>query len=188
MPSSTAESTGISLSLTYYMRNFYKSNPTTYKASIRKDYTDSELSYEDARALKRAARQLMSYDISDEDTGEDFYESIQAFVETYNNTMESSGSSSDRDIARSHKNLEKLTQKYSEELKEIGLNIQDDGSLKITESILKGATGKELKKVFSKESGLMSQSQSLARKLNQNSYDVLYTQLTGNGGRLNIVL
>ena len=76
MATSTTEGTGTSLSLSYYMRSFYKSNPTTYKTSVRKDYTDSELSYEDTRALKRAAKKLMSYDISDDDTGEDFYESI----------------------------------------------------------------------------------------------------------------
>lgn len=110
------ESTTYSLSLSYYMRSFYKSNPSTYKASTRKNYTDTELSYEDARALKRAAKELMSYEISDEDTGEDLYETIQAFVDTYNNAMDSSGSTDDRDISRCRKNLAQLTRKYSEEL------------------------------------------------------------------------
>lgn len=184
----TTESTTSGLSLSYYMRNFYRSNPSTYKASARKNYTETELSYEDARALKRAAKRLMDYDISDDDTGEDHYEAIQAFVDTYNNAMDSSSSISDRDISRSRKNLEKLTQKYSDELEDIGISIQDDGSLKITEGILKNSSGKELKKVFSKESGLMSKTQNLAKKLNQNSYNLLYTQITGNGGRLNISL
>lgn len=183
-----AESTTSGLSLSYYMRSFYKSNPSTYKASARKNYTNTELSYEDARALKRAAKELMDYEISDDDTGEDLYETIQAFVDTYNNTMESSGSVSDRDISRCRKNLENLTKKYSEELEDIGINIQDDGSLKITEGILKGSTAKEIKKAFSKEAGLMSKTQSLARRMNRNTYDLLYTELTGNGGRLNITL
>lgn len=78
------ESTTYGLSLSYYMRNFYKSNPSTYKTSTRKNYTETELSYEDARALKRAAKKLMDYDIDDEDTGEDHCEAIQAFVDTYN--------------------------------------------------------------------------------------------------------
>ena len=182
------ESTTYGLSLSYYMRNFYKSNPSTYKTSTRKNYTETELSYEDARALKRAAKKLMDYDIDDDDTGEDHYEAIQAFVDTYNNAMESSSSISDSDISRCRKNLEKLTKKYSEELEDIGINIQEDGTLEITEGILKASSGKEIKKAFSKEAGLMSKTKSLAKRLNQNSYDLLYTQLTGNGGRLNITL
>lgn len=182
------ESSATSLTMAYYMRNFYKGNPAFAKSSNRGDYTNTELSYEDARALKRAAKELMSYSYSDADNGENLYETIQAFVDTYNNTMDSSKGVEDPDISRLHKNLKKLTSEYSDKLKKIGITIKEDGSLKVAENTLKGSTVKEIKEAFSKEAGLMEQTKRLANKMNQNAYDLIYTELTGNGGKLNITL
>ena len=49
-------SSGVSLSTNYFMNNFYASNRSVIKTSGRSDYTKLELSYEDSRALTRAAK------------------------------------------------------------------------------------------------------------------------------------
>ncbi len=187
MPSLTAESTGISLTSEYYLRNFYKDNRKAFKASNRDDYTKNELSYEDSRALKRAVRALESYDYDESENGANIVSTIEAFVKTYNNTLSSCGDKGS-DSYRYNKQLQRLTKQYKDELEDIGVNIEKDGSLSISENILKGSTHKEVKKVFSKEAGYTRQVASISKRMNANSYEEIYAQLTGCGGSLNITL
>lgn len=187
MPSTSAESTGISLSSEYYLRNFYKNNRKLFKTSNRDDYTESELSYEDSRALKRAAKALESYDYDEADNGANIVSTIEAFVDTYNNVL-SSSDSKDSDAYRYNKQLQRLTKQYKDELEDIGVSINKDGTLSISENILKGSTHNEVKKVFSKEAGYTRQLTSISKRMNANSYEEIYAQLTGCGGSLNITL
>lgn len=184
MPSSTAESTGISLTTEYFLRNFYKANRSAYKASTRDDYTESELSYEDSRALKRAAKQLESFDFEEEENGANIANTVKAFVETYNNLL----SSTDSKDSNSYRYNKQLTQKYEDELEDIGITIEKDGTLSVSESILEGSSYKEVKKVFAKDTNYTKQLTQIARRVNNTSYDDIYAQLTGCGGTLNITL
>jgi len=187
MASIFAKSSGTSLTSNFYLQNFYKHNRNAYKASARNDYTKTELSYEDSRALKRAARELASYEYSGEENGSNIVNNIKAFVETYNNTLSSSNTKG-TDAYRYNKQLQRLTKEYEDEFKDIGITIKKDGTLSISENILEGASYKEVKKIFSKEEKYTNRLHSIAKRMNSNSYDEIYTQLTGNGGHLNITL
>lgn len=187
MASIFAESSATNLTSTFYLQNFYKYNRNAFKASTRNDFTETELSYEDSRALRRAARELSSYEYTEEENGANIVSNIKAFVETYNNTLSSSDSKAS-DAFRYNKQLQKLTKKYEDELEDIGITIQKDGSLKISESILEGSSYKEVKKVFSKEANYTKELRSIAKRINAVSYEEIYAELTGNGGKLNIVL
>ncbi len=46
-------SSGTTLNSQFYLKNFYRMNRNAIKVSSRKDYNDTELSYEDSRALKK---------------------------------------------------------------------------------------------------------------------------------------
>ena len=61
-------SSGLTLSTDYFMRNFYKSNRTVSKKNGRSNFSKIELSYEDSRALSRAAKRMLNTDF---DTDED---------------------------------------------------------------------------------------------------------------------
>ena len=65
-------SSGISLSTNYFLRNFYTNNQKAAKTSGRSGYSNVELSYEDSRALNRAAKRLSKSDFgSDTDEKDD---------------------------------------------------------------------------------------------------------------------
>lgn len=184
---SSIATTGVTLSSNYYLSIYYKDNRDVRKSSGRSGLTSTELSYEDARALKRAVKQLSSCDYSDEDNIENIRNAITAFASTYNNALSSSGSDSSSDVSRYAKQLKKLASKYSDELEDIGITIEKDGSMTVSTNLLSAASADKIKEVFSKENtSLLKTAQQIAKNLYNNSYEELYTQLTGNGGRLNI--
>lgn len=183
----SGESSATSLTSTFYLQNFYRMNRNAMKVSTRKDYNQTELSYEDSRALKKAAAKLSSFDYSEEENDDNIISTIQAFVETYNYTMDST-SSSDSDTYRQNRQLKALSQKYSEDLEDIGITIEKDGSLTVSENILKSSSFDAVKKVFSSESDYISNVRKIAKRLNATSYQEVYAQMTGAGGKLSILL
>lgn len=180
-------SSGVYLTSDFFLKNFYHYNRNAMKSSTRSDYTKTELSYEDTRALKRAISKLGSFDYTEDENGDNIVSTIQAFVKTYNHTIESTSSDSSN-TSRQNRQLKALTQKYGDELKDIGISIKDDGTLDLSDNILKKSSFKEIRKVFSEESNYVRSLGNIAKRMNTTSYDEVYTQLTGNGGRINIVL
>lgn len=184
---SSKVSTGLNLTSNFFLQNFYRHNRKAMKASTRDDYTKTELSYEDSRALKRAAAKLASFEYTDDENGDNIVSTIQAFVDTYNYTMESS-SSSDSDTYRQNRQLKALTKKYGDDLKDIGISIEENGTLSVSENILKGSSVKEIRKVFSEDSDYVQNIRTIAKRMNTSSYNEIYAQMTGAGGRISIVL
>lgn len=180
-------STGISLTSDFYLKNFYKYNRNLIKTSARSDYSKTELSFEDTRALKRAVAKLSSFDYTEDENGDNIVSTIKAFVKTYNYTIESTSDESS-DTYRQNRQLKALTQKYGKDLKGIGISINDDGTLSVKENTLKGSSFKEIRSVFSNESDYVRNVRNIAKRMNNTSYDEVYTLMTGNGGSVNIVL
>ena len=185
--SSSNISSGVNLTSNFFLQNFYKYNRNAIKISTRSEYSKTELSYEDSRALKRAAAKLASFDYTEDENAGNILSTVQAFIKTYNYTIESSDSDSS-DTYRQNRQLKALSQKYEKELKDLGITIEKDGKLSVSDNILKSSTKKELRKVFSEDSDYVRNIRSIARRMNSTSYDEVYTQMTGAGGRLNIVL
>ena len=130
--------TGVSLNSNYYLRNFYASNRNAGSSSKRKDLSKNTLSHADATALHRAAKKLRNFNYEDDSSdGANIYGSISAYIKTYNNALDSSANSSDASLERYSKHLKNLSAKYAEELEDIGITIEEDGSLKENENLLK---------------------------------------------------
>ena len=182
-----AESSAVNLTSNFFMKNFYRYNRNAIKVSGREEYNSTELSYEDSRALKRAVAKLASYDYTEEENGDNIVSTIEAFAETYNYALDSS-SSEDSDTYRQHKQLKALTEKYGDDLEDIGITIEKDGKLTISENILKSSSFDEVKKVFAEDSEYIEGVRKIAKRMNNNAYDEVYTMMTGCGGRLNIML
>ena len=182
-----AESSGTSLNSKFYLQNFYKENRNLSKVSVRPDYNRTELSYEDSRALKRATSKLSSFDYTEDENGDNIVSTIQAFAETYNNAIESSDCK-DVDVYRQNRQLKAITNKYGEDLEDLGITIEEDGKLTVNENILKGSSFDEVKKVFSEESEYMKSVKRIAKRMHATSEAEIYVLMTGNGGRVNIQL
>ena len=180
-------SSGINLTSDFFLKNFYQSNRNAIKTSTRSNYHKAELSYEDSRALKRALAKLSSFDYTEGENKENITNTIQAFVKTYNYTMEST-SSTESDTYRQNRQLKALTKKYGKDLKDIGITIEENGTLSVSDNILKASSIKEIRKVFSNESDYMRNVRTVAKRMHNSSYDEVYSHMTGTGGRISIVL
>ena len=181
--------TAVSLSESYYLRRFYKSNRDAATESKRKEMTSGNLSQADAEALRAAVRGLRNFDLEDDtDDGADIYASVSAFLKTYNNALESSGGSKDYSLQRYAKQLKNLDKEYAEELEDIGVTVKSDGSLVKNDNLLKSADVANIKKLFGKDAQFATKSANYAKRMNAKAADLIYTELTQKGQNINLTL
>lgn len=181
--------TAISLSESFYLRSFYKSNRDAATSSKRGEISNSKLSQADAEALRVGIRKLRDFDLEDDtDDGANIYSSVSAFLETYNNALSSSGSSKDYSMQRYAKQLKKLATDYADELEDIGVTIKKDGSLEKNDNLLKAADVSDIKDLFGKDSRFGEQVSRYAKRISSVAADLIYTELTQKGSQINLQL
>lgn len=189
-----AVSSGVSLSTNYFLNNFYENNRSVSKSSGRSDYTNLELSYEDSRALTRAAKRLLKNDYGSDTDEKDTAISdttrsaLTAFVDTYNNTVDSSKTSTDHDTKYQLKKMKAYLHKYSDELEHIGISMESDGKLKINEDLLKTAKNSKVRKIFSSDQEFSKKFLNLSKKAHSAVESDIYSQINGKGLHVNIAL
>ena len=176
------------------MRNYYANNRDVIKNSGRNDYTKIELSFEDSRALTRASKRLLNNDYGsetdekDNDISDTTRSSIEAFVTTYNNAIDSSKTTDSHDTKRYLKQLKSLTSKYSSELSEIGITVERSGKLTVNEDLLKTANNSKVRKIFSPDQEYSKKAYSICGKFNNAVRDDIVSQINGKGLHINIAI
>lgn len=177
---SAISGTGVSLSATYYLRNFYSSNRDATSESKRKTFSSGTLSEADATALHRAAKKLRNFSY-EEDTSDsaNIYGSVSAFIDTYNNTLSSGNSSSDSSINRYAKYLKNLSKEHSDELEDIGITVNSDGTLTANDNLLKSAKVAKVKELFSRDADYVTKVGRYSRKMMTKAEDLLYIEGLG---------
>lgn len=169
--------TGTSLTSKFYLRDFYVSNRNASSSSKRKDLSKNTLSHADAEALFRAVKKLRTFNYEDESSdGANIYSSIRAYIETYNNALDSSKNSSDVSLERYSKYLKNLSDKYMDKLEDIGITIEKDGSLTANENLLKNADLSDVKKLFSKDSEYLNQTSRYAKRMITKAENAIFSE------------
>ncbi len=159
---------GTTLSSNYYMRNFYRAARSARTTAGRREMSNSQLTYADGAALRRAVRSLGSSEFN-ETQAEDIRNKALAYVETYNHVLSSAADSSDDRITRSAKQMKALSQKYASELDRIGITVHEDGTLESREARLESAPLSRFEKLFSRDSEMMQQMSAHSRKIERQS-------------------
>lgn len=189
-----AVSSGVSLTTNYFMNNFYASNRNVIKTSGRNDYTKLELSYEDSRALTRAAKRLLKNDYGsdadekDNDISDTTRSALTAFVNTYNNTVDSSKTSTDHDTKYQMKKMKNYLKKYSDDLEHIGISMESSGKLSINEDLLKSANNSKVRKIFAEDKEFSKKFLQMSKKAHNAVESDVYSQINGKGLHINISL
>ena len=137
-------------SSSFYLRSFYSSNRSAASTdSYRSKASNYTLLSADTNAIHNAVKKLSSMDFDDEENQGDIDNSISAFVTTYNNLIESSGSSDANSVRIARNHIKSIAKDYEEQLKEIGLTLNSKGTLKLDRDTLSEASLKKLKSLFS---------------------------------------
>lgn len=158
----------------YLLRNCYSSNRNARKAVYRTTFSKEELISADSNALKKIARNLKDLDYSAEN-GVNVYNNVKAFVESYNNLIESTSDSNSGKLERVQKNLKKLVKEYADELEEIGIKASASGGLKLDEKTLLSASPSKVSKVFSSSGSFTSNIRKYASSISHIAKTMLQT-------------
>ncbi len=166
---------GTTLSSNYYMRNFYISNRDARTSSKRKDIDNSELTLADGMALRRAIKQLGSLEFDDEKDS-DIRNSVKAFIDTFNNTLDSTSASADHTLNRNMKQLKSIAQEYASDLDKIGITVNDDGTLTRRDALFTTASLSKFKKLFSSDSDFIQRTSACAKRIERRSDALCITE------------
>jgi hypothetical protein len=87
-------------------------------------------------------------------------------VDTYNYTVTSGKSSSDYETKRYVKQLNTLSKKHADELEDLGITINSDGTLDLNKDLLKTANNSKARKLLSPDQEYPQKLVKLSRKMN----------------------
>ncbi len=141
----------MSLTVARYVKQFYRGNLFGADASERSGRGANELISVDVKAIRRAVKDLGGYDYK-EGEGSELMNKVQAFVNTYNNYVDSAKGVDDSNANRYLSKLKKLTREHADEFKEIGITIQSSGKLKVDKKELQDTGRYQVSKLFDKDS------------------------------------
>lgn len=156
--------TGVSLTISFYKRNFYSDNRNAATSAKRTSYSSTELANADASAIRRAVKKLRSFTF-DEDNKTNIRNSVSAYVDTINNLMISGKKTGDKQAERYLNSLSSLNSKYSDELDDIGITVNPDGTLTTRSTMFSSASISRFESLFSKDSDYMQKVDSYAKRL-----------------------
>jgi hypothetical protein len=144
----------------------------------RETASNSTLARADSYALKNAIKSLRSAKYTDkkdptETTGnaKTYSNKLKAFLDTYNNTYESSKASHDSNLKQAASSMKSLVKKYKNELEEVGITIDKDGYLKKSSSS-KIETTKPFEDLFGKKSNFLQELDRIPNRI-KNHVDIL---------------
>lgn len=145
----------------FYLRNFYGQSREYRTGTTRSGAEKHTLARADAQALKKALREIGDTTKEEEDVAVE----VSAFIQTYNNLMESTEDIDDSEIKSLRKKIKSLTKKAAADLDNIGITVSESGELKVRDSRLKGASYGSLMKVFGEESTFKKKITSYQKRL-----------------------
>ena len=152
-----------------FYRFFYKGNESARISENRSSFPKSTLISSDSDALHRAIDTFSGIFENDELSGKQIFHAIKAFSSTYNNVLDSSGSTEAHEIASLRKSIKGLSRKQQKDLEMIGITIKESGKLSVDEDKLKKSNPERVKKIFSKDSEFMKKLNKYAKTLSSRS-------------------
>jgi translation initiation factor 2 beta subunit (eIF-2beta)/eIF-5 len=152
----------------YYLRSAYTKNRKAMNSDYRNTQSNSTIVSADADAVKTMAEKLRALEY-DSDHGTEVLQYAKAFVESYNNLMDSTDSASDSTITNLKKQLSKMTKKEKEDLASIGIEIKSNGKLSIDTDTFGSSRAAKIGQVLSSEGTFSSSIRSIAQKIYRKS-------------------
>ncbi|MCR5667063.1 MAG: hypothetical protein K6G01_09560 [Eubacterium sp.] len=149
----------------YFLRQYYGNDRNLRSSSTgRSGEKDRNLAIADSKALREAVKDLKK-DVSKED--ENALVEASALLNTYNNLMDSTEDIDDKQVKAVKKKLNKLLDKYQDELEDMGITRKESGEIEVDKDKFENTDTEELKKLFSKDSGFSKNLASLTKKMQE---------------------
>ena len=156
----------MSLTISGYMRQFYKGNSFGATATGRSGQSKGDLLSADMKAIRRAVDHLEDYDYEEGEGGE-LMNKVQAFVNTYNNYIDSAKNMDNTDVNRYLSKMKKLTKEYAGELEDIGISIKSSGKLEIDKKAMQDTGRYQVGLLFSEDAEFSKMSDKYVKNMSR---------------------
>ena len=157
-----------SVSTNMYLRQVYAPNRNLCVKANRAEATNKTLISADSSALGKAIKTIGTFDFSNSEklNKEKFAKTLKSFTDAYNYTISSSGTQKEGKIAVNSKKIKTLTEKYSAELKSLGISVKG-GYMSISSTASTNISPDKYEELFGKDSSYMKELSALAKKMNR---------------------
>ncbi len=161
-----------SITANHYLRVAYMGNTDLMKKADREKASESKLSMADSKALRKAISRLADYkmdDVKDDDETKktDFFNTIKAFTDTYNNTIESGSKSQNSSISKLTKEIKKVSEKYADKLSDYGITFDSSGYMSVKNSAVNNISSSKYKDIIGKDSEYAKELSAIAKKMSK---------------------
>lgn len=152
----------------FYLRNLYGTDRSLVNKNERKLNTSVTLAKADSKALAKGISALGSYDYEAEETDEtDFYNTLKAFADSYNYTLDSGGDNTEPDIKNLMKHFKELQANHEDELADFGITFDEDGYMNIAKSAVENIDIKRFREVLGTDTEFIEDLSALQKKLSR---------------------
>lgn len=148
----------------YYLRSAYSKNRDARKSENRASIFNNTLIIADSSATKKLSEKLRKLDYDTEHSSE-IYQTTKAFIETYNNLIQSSSASDEYSITSLKKQLSKMTKEEKDQLSSIGIEIKSNGQLKLDKKTFGECKPSKVAKVFSSDNTFIQSVRNYASRI-----------------------
>lgn len=134
----------------FYLRNAYSKNREAINSDFRATQPNNTLVMADSDAMKKISEKLrkLTYD---SDNGTEVLQTTKAFIETYNNLLETSGGSENGSIARLKKQFTNMTKEEKDALESIGIEVKGNGKLELDKEVFAKCKPSKIEKILATE-------------------------------------
>lgn len=152
-----------SINYDYYLRNLYSSNRFARKSENRPTLKNKDLIQADSDAVKKVTEKLKKLEYSSDNASEVLTD-VKTFIETYNNLVESTGSSDSDSINKLKRQITQLTKDNKDELESLGISINSSGKLSLDKSKFGECSPSKIERFFGKDSEFMTSIRSYSQQ------------------------
>lgn len=158
-----------SVSSNHFLRQLYTGNRELSSGSERLKVSTKDLAKADTKALKKGIASLSDYDYEKEtEDPVEFYKTLKAFADTYNQTVETGGKlMDDSDTKRLMNEMKKLRQNHADELDSYGISFDSKGFMSISETAMDNISVNRFKDILGEDSEFLRGLSDIQKKLSR---------------------
>jgi hypothetical protein len=161
---------GYSVTSNVYLRNLYGNNKDYISGSTRSQAPKKTVISADSQALAKGAKIMTGLDYGTKAKDDDIENSLlgnnlKAFIDSYNNTLNSASGSELRDIKKLADKLKDFSKEYESELEKLGITFDEKGYMSLASAAVENLDNKKFEKIFGQDSDFTKTVRTLARKL-----------------------
>ncbi|MBR1628590.1 MAG: hypothetical protein IJ679_04880 [Lachnospiraceae bacterium] len=156
----------------HYLRVIYMGNTEVTKKGDRGNFSSGKLTQADSTALRKGLARIADLDLDsikddDEDKKTNLFNTMKAFQDAYNFSIESGSASQNKSISALTKQMKKVSSEHADKLSDYGITFDDKGYMNIKNSAINNISSSKYKEIIGKDSDYAKELSDIAKKISK---------------------